>query len=412
MAKASLSLFEAYGIELEYMLVDVESLDVRPIADQVLASLMGEIASDAPIGPITWSNELALHMLELKTTLPARQLQALPDIFKTAIANLQSTLSQLDAILLPTAVHPWMSPATETQLWPHEFSDVYQTYDRIFDCRTHGWSNVQSVHLNLPFQGDAEFERLHAAVRIVLPLLPAIAASSPIMDGKYSGMLDTRMRLYEGHCHALPFLTGQTIPEPVFNQKEYRKTILDPIGELIQPHDPDGHMQADFSNARGAIARFDRGSVEVRVMDVQEYPLADVAICAAAAAVIEALCNQQWSTLDQQKAMSTRGLRDILQATSTSAGDAVIEDREFLVHFGLTKSKATAAEVWALVLESLRPHNSVLDELFAPLQTILDKGSLANRITNALGSDFSRHRLQEVYRALSECLTQWKSFQA
>ena len=50
---------------------------------------------------------------------------------------------------------------------------MYEAYDRIFDCRGHGWANLQAVHLNLPFSGDEEFGRLHAAIRLVLPIMPA-----------------------------------------------------------------------------------------------------------------------------------------------------------------------------------------------------------------------------------------------
>lgn len=36
MSSSPLSLFSAFGIELEYMIVDAQSLDVRPIADEVM----------------------------------------------------------------------------------------------------------------------------------------------------------------------------------------------------------------------------------------------------------------------------------------------------------------------------------------------------------------------------------------
>ena len=36
--------------------------------------------------------------------------------------------------------------------------------------------------LNLPFSSDEEFGRLHAAIRLLLPLLPALAASSPLVE--------------------------------------------------------------------------------------------------------------------------------------------------------------------------------------------------------------------------------------
>ena len=81
MSSAPLSLFSAFGIELEYMLVDAQSLDVRPIADQVMQLEAGKQVSDVEFEDISWSNELVLHVLELKTTDPAPSLA--PDQLKT-----------------------------------------------------------------------------------------------------------------------------------------------------------------------------------------------------------------------------------------------------------------------------------------------------------------------------------------
>ena len=77
------------------------------------------------------------------------------------------------ARLLPTAMHPWMDPDRDLRLWPHEASAVYEAFNRIFSCRGHGWANLQSAHINLPFANDEEFGRLHAAIRAVLPIIPA-----------------------------------------------------------------------------------------------------------------------------------------------------------------------------------------------------------------------------------------------
>ena len=44
---------------------------------------------------------------------------------------------------------------------------LYVTPTMTFDCKGHGWSNVQSTHINLPFYDDKEFEKLHAAIRVI-----------------------------------------------------------------------------------------------------------------------------------------------------------------------------------------------------------------------------------------------------
>ncbi len=405
-----LHLFDAFGIELEYMLVDRSTLDVQPVADQILEDLAGEPTSDVERGPVTWSNELVLHVIELKSTRPIEQLQPWPSVLKSALADIQSVLTARGVTLLGAGAHPWMDPAIEARLWPHEGHQIYATYDRIFNCRSHGWANVQSVHLNLPFSGDEEFGRLHAAVRTVLPLLPALAASSPILEGRYTGMLDSRMQLYRDHCRAVPSLIGQVIPEPLFDESGYRQMILAPIARDIRQHDPAGVMQVDFLNARGAIARFDRGSIEVRVMDVQEYPEADIAICAAVIAVVRALCQERWSTWDQQKSLGTEQLRKILDATTAGAETARIEDAEWLACLGIGKTPIRAGELWQSLLDELRAEDPTLNHLFGPLELILDQGSLATRINRALGAKPSIDSIRDVYRDLADCLDTWQMF--
>ena len=408
----TLKLFDAFGIEMEYMLVDRDTLNVRPVADTVLAILAGgKTVSDYESGPITWSNELALHVIELKTTLPATKIRSLPSQFETAIRELRPVLDRLNVRLLPTAMHPWMKPAIETILWPHENYEIYQTYDRIFDCKSHGWANVQSVHLNLPFDGDDEFARLHAAIRLVLPILPGLTASSPIVDGRYTGKLDTRMQYYADHCKVMPSLTGKLIPEPLFDQASYRREVFDKIAEDIAPHDPHKVLEVDFLNARGAIARFDRGSIELRVMDVQEYPGADVAICAAVIAVVKSLVNQQWSTCEQQQTVSTDSLRAILDQVTIDAENATIDDANFLSLFNVQKTSCTTRELWEVLLDRSRRDDTALANLYAPIEIIMDQGTLSTRICKSLGAEFDHESLVNVYDQIADCLDNWEPFQ-
>jgi len=53
--RTPLHLFEAFGVEIEYMIVDARTLDVRPITDRVFEAVAGQIVSDVEVGEITWS---------------------------------------------------------------------------------------------------------------------------------------------------------------------------------------------------------------------------------------------------------------------------------------------------------------------------------------------------------------------
>src|SRR5204863_8607873 len=129
--------------------------------------------------------------------------------------------SAWNARLCPGGMHPWMDPRVETRLWTGQNAEIYAMYDRVFDCRRHGWSNLQSMHINLPFCDDVEFRRLHAAIRLVLPLVPAIAASSPFADGRISSHHDYRLAVYATNSSRYPEVTGDVIPETVPSRAAY-----------------------------------------------------------------------------------------------------------------------------------------------------------------------------------------------
>src|SRR3989344_576863 len=109
----ALHLFEGYGIELEYMIVN-DSLDVNPLADKIFEEVAGENSSDYETKDIAWSNELALHIIELKCKGPAVTLQSLPEKFNINIKHINSILKQHKSRLMPTAMHPWMDPLKDT----------------------------------------------------------------------------------------------------------------------------------------------------------------------------------------------------------------------------------------------------------------------------------------------------------
>jgi glutamate---cysteine ligase / carboxylate-amine ligase len=407
-----LHLFDAFGVELEYMIVAADSLSVLPVTDRVLHSVAGEYLSEVELGEISWSNELALHVIELKTTRPTADLAGLPQLFQEHIERINELLRPLGGRLMPSAMHPWMNPLREMKLWPHEFSPIYEAFNRIFDCRGHGWANLQSVHLNLPFSGDAEFAHLHAAVRLLLPILPALAASSPIYDGRLTGLCDSRLEVYRHNARRIPAVVGQVIPEPVYSRAEYERQILRRMYDEIAPYDPEGVLQHEFLNARGAIARFDRGSIEIRVLDVQECPAADLAICIAAVAVLKALTAERWTSLETQQACDTERLHNILLAAIQQGEHARIDDDNYLAQFGFSPGTAcTAGELWRHLAESCGLLNAQIPTPWQQaLQTILDEGTLSCRITNAVGPEASQQALYATYGKLCDCLAQGSMF--
>lgn len=406
-----LPLFAGTGVELEYMIVDAASLEVRPMSDELIRAMSGVIQSDVERGSFCWSNELVLHVIEFKTNGPAATLTGLARGFQAEVVEANRQLAAFGARLMPSAMHPWMDPHTQTRLWPHEYSPVYEAYNRIFGCQGHGWSNLQSMHLNFPFNGNAEFGALHAAIRALLPLLPALAASSPVMDGRVTGFLDNRLSVYRTNSARIPSITGRVIPEPCFTQTDYERDILHRMYRDIAPHDPEGILQDEFLNSRGAIARFDRGSIEIRVLDIQECPAADVAIAQIIKATLQSLVAERWEPLARIQSLPMEPLEQIFLASCRLGEVASIKDPNYLAVFGWPESRAcTAADLWRWVLNDLTQNALLEADTADVLRVILDHGPLARRILRALGGDESRHRLSEVYQRLCVCLAEGRLF--
>ncbi len=404
-APTRLGLFEAVGIELEYMIVHRETLDVLPVCDELFRRCTGapvaDVEPDGPEGRVAWSNELALHVVELKTQRPAPSLDGLAEAFQEHVRRIDDLLAPLDARLLPTAMHPWMDPNRETRLWPHENNEVYRAYDRIFGCTGHGWGNLQSTHINLPFASDDEFGRLHAALRLVLPLLPALAASSPIVDGEWSPISCQRMEVYRNNAKRVPMMNGLIVPEPVFSPAAYQRDILGRLYDDLRPLDPEGVLRHEFANARGAIPRFGRGAIEIRVLDIQECPAADLAIAALVIELVRAIVDERWTSYADQQRIATEPLHGVLLDTIRYADRTRIRERALLDAFGISISMVWAADLWQRLLEEVMPD----DPTWTPmLQRMLRTGTLANRIGGSIRRFPLRRELHAVYEELADCL--------
>jgi len=409
MSASPYHLFQGFGIELEYMIVDKDSLQVKPIVDELLKHELGAIGSDFENGMITWSNELVMHVIEIKSTKPEADLEILEKEFTKNIVRINSVLEKWNAMLLPSAAHPLMNPFIDTQLWPHDNNEVYALYDKIFNSKGHGWSNLQSTHLNLPFDGDEEFAKLHAACRLILPLLPALCASSPLLDGKLSGMFDTRLHYYKTNQANIPIITGRIIPEKIYSHDEYKKHVYLPIAKAIAPHDHKTILDPIWVNSRGAMARFDRGSIEIRVMDIQECAAADLAIVSTVIEILKLFVDEKTISLAEQMKMDTEVLATIFDQTAITGFATEVNDSAYLDAFGI-KTPTSAKDIWVTLLEkipALTPYQKKNREV---INTILKEGSLAERIIHALDNDVSEQRIKKIYYQLSVCLAENKLF--
>ena len=408
MSDAPHSAFSVFGIEIEYMIVDRDTLNVAPLSDKLLTAAHGELTQETEQGDIAWSNELALHVIEVKTNGPTARLDAAVGNFQAALRHIHQLLAPMNARLMSTGAHPWMDPLKDTKLWPHGDDEIYMAFDRIFGCQGHGWSNLQSMHINLPFADDAEFGKLHAAIRAVLPILPALAASTPFLDGRATGFADARVDTYAKNQIRIPSITGRVIPEPVRSHDEYQNVILEPMYRAIRPEDPLGILQFEWLNSRGAIARFDRNAIEIRLIDTQEQPGADLAIAALVVATIERLYRGPAAMLDAADAIDTDELARILKACVQLGERAPIDNADYRRVLGAPDAR-TGQDVWRalanLSAPKLVPHDDALDVL-------LTDGTLATRLLRDVGARVDAKSLKKTYARLCDCLAHGRMFRA
>jgi gamma-glutamyl:cysteine ligase YbdK (ATP-grasp superfamily) len=448
-------LWERFGVEMEFMIVDRDTLNVLPRADVPLGKDKdGNQLSDIEYDDIGLSNELVSHVLEFKCAHPKSTFDGLGKRFFHEIRRANKKLEKINAMLLPSACHPFMDPA-EMKLWPYDCLDIYQTYDRIFNCKGHGWANLQSTHLNLSFDGDEEFGELHAAIRLLLPLIPAIAASSPYLDGKYTGYRDARINVYRHNQDKVPEITGQVIPEQAYSYDEYNKMIFDKVKKAIAPYDTEHLLNHFFLNSRGAIARFDRGAIEIRLVDIQECPNADIAIAELEIATLKAIVNGKFATsrsgntagssnaADISEAANsvphtlkeyreflrnfdTTRLAELLNKTVKDAENASIDWAEYLSVFGMNFATAsastspvttsaatspasspathsiTAGDLWKHIYSVVK--NDLTEVSQSVMEKMLERGTLSSALYKALGDNPSREAFVSEYKKLADCL--------
>lgn len=404
------SIFSVLGIEIEYMLVDKLTLMIQPKSDIIL----GDLSSKGPVnevilGDIAASNEFVLHLIELKNNGPKPITYPMVQHFQQAILHLQPFLTQYHLQLLPTGAHPFMDPLLETKRWPHGNSAIYKQYDSIFNCKGHGWANLQSMHINLPFANDEEFCQLHNTIRLLLPILPAMAASTPILGGVPTGMLDSRLEFYGKNQQRIPSIAGDIIPDFISTQEQYQHEILQPMFHDINDLDPEKVLQHEWLNSRAAIPKFEYNAIEIRILDTQECVKADIAIAKTIFAILKSWY-ESGSPRYREDIYPTPKLRAIFDQTIKDGLDVIIADQQLLEQWQLPSQKAmTLRDVWSLLIERISPD---LDhETQHVMDHILKQGNLSERILRACGTKFSQEKLVHVYQHIGDCLANNQQFQ-
>ena len=226
----------------------------------------------------TFGKELQLHVMEIKANQPFKSPVEFEETMQTAVTTLNQIVHKHGARLLGTGMHPFLK-LQDTKVWPHYHKRIYQQYGKIFNLNQHGWLNIQSFHLNLPYQKEPDAIQTHNQLVNLCTYLPAIAASSPIFEGKEGPDVDNRLQFYKANQKEVPSITGDVIPEYATSLSQYTQNVIGRYSQDLESAGADKTLlNREWVNSRGVIFRFDRCALEVRVMDEQECVKSDVAL--------------------------------------------------------------------------------------------------------------------------------------
>ena len=187
-------------------------------------------------------------------------------------------------------------------------------------------------------------------------------------------------------------------------------------------------------NSRGAIARFDRGAIEIRLVDIQECPNADIAIVELEIATLKAIVNGKFASSSATVASAdsaaksvphtlkeyreflrhfdTTRLAELLAKTTKDAEDATIDWAEYLSVFGIdfatspattpASAPITAGDLWKHIYSVVKNDLTEVSQSF--MEKMLERGTLSSALYKALG-DFPAHEaFVTEYKKLADCL--------
>ena len=283
---------ERLGPEHEFSIVD-EDLRPQPIVDKIIKQLAGRIKNDVTLSNIIFGKELQAHVAEFKGDAPFASPSAFEETMYHGVIEVLQILDRFGVKFLGLGMHPTLS-LSEAKVWSHRDRGIHAALDKVFGLGQHGWLNIQSFQLNLSYFNETEAVRAYNILTTIVPYLPAISASSPIYDSKFGEYADNRLYFYKTNQKQVPSITGEIVPEYIDSFKTYCDlTIRKYSKDLVEINASPCLVNKSWINSRGAVIRFERKAIEIRVMDEQECIKSDVALSCFIRALLRGLMKQR-----------------------------------------------------------------------------------------------------------------------
>jgi glutamate---cysteine ligase / carboxylate-amine ligase len=247
------------GIEEELLLVDRASLDLDPMAGDVLTKLSVPVSSA--------DHEAYAAQIELRSDPAATALEA-----ARTLSGLRTAAIAAGGTLMGTGLHPTAPYGTAQLVETERYRDVEHTLRGLIR-RTP--ESALHVHIGMPSQEAAV--AAHNALRAELPLLLALSANSPWWFGVDSGLASARYAVVRAY-------PGRGVPRALVDHEDWSRLVEAVVraGSL-----PDATFYWPDVRIHPTL-----GTVEVREMDAQS----SLRHVAAIVALVRALAREAVET--------------------------------------------------------------------------------------------------------------------
>ncbi len=252
------------GVELEVQLLDPETLELVPLAPDILKKVPQELKDR--IKP-----EFIQSMVEINTDVCSTVAEVEKDL-KGTYNKLNDIAEGLGTVLSLSSIHPFSKSSDQKvseKLRYKKIMDELQLVGRQFI--------TQGLHVHIGVTDEEEAIKINNNLRIYLPVLLALTASSPFYESEDTGLMSYRSKLFE----ALPFAG---MPDSLDGWDEYtrlvtllkKSRVIESVKDIwwdVRPH-----------------PYF--GTIEVRICDLPCFFRDVLAITALIQALVVALADQ------------------------------------------------------------------------------------------------------------------------
>ncbi len=249
------------GIEVEFQLLDRQTFGLCPKAVEIISSLPNHLQTR--IKP-----EFIQSMVEVNTRVCDSVLEAEDDL-KDTIRYLERTTSLYNCSIFASSLHPFSS-YQDQKLYPDP------RYKKILkELQVIGKRLItQGLHCHIGLNSGQTAIKVFDNLRSFLPMLLALSASSPFLEGKDTGFASFRSKLFD----ALP---RSGMPDALESWDNYCQLVnlLKNCGIINQPRDI-------WWDVRPSP---ELGTIEIRICDIPARFQQIMALCALIQALVVAI---------------------------------------------------------------------------------------------------------------------------